>query len=364
MNRRDLLSALPAAALTLGQASAQSEPLRIGIAGLVHGHVSGFLNGAVKRQDCRIVGLADPSMELRSKYAERFNVNQKWTFASTAEMIDRAQPEVVACFGSTFDHAAAVEACAAKKVPVMMEKPLAVSNEHAQRIAKAAASSDIPVIVNYETTWYASHGEIWRLLHDQKAAGAIRRMVVMDGHEGPKEIGVQPEFLDWLSDPVRNGAGALFDFGCYGANLMTWLMDDAKPTAVTAMTKQIKPHIYPKVDDDATILVEYPKAQGVIQASWNWPFSRKDLEVYGETGYAIATGGNKLRVRIGKGSEESRAPEPLPAQDRDSISYLLSVVRGGRKVTGLSSLANNMIVTQILAAARDSARTGRRVEIR
>ena len=121
------------------------------------------------------------------------------------------------------------------------------------------------------------------VMKERRRAATIRKMVAMDGHEGPKEINVGPEFFDWLTDPVRNGAGALFDFGCYGANLMTWLMDNQRPLTVTAMTQRIKPAIYPRVDDEATILVEYPKAQGIIQASWNWPFGRKDLEVYGAT---------------------------------------------------------------------------------
>ena len=169
-------------------------------------------------------------------------------------------------------------------------------------------------MVNYETTWYKSHGEIWKLIHEQKAAGEIRKMVAMDGHQGPKEINVQPEFFAWLTDPVKNGAGALFDFGCYGANLMTWMMDNQRPLAVTAITQTNKPAIYAKVDDEATILVQYPKAQGIIQASWNWPFSRKDFEVYGEKGYAIATGGDGLRVRLpGQRAEETRKPGDLAA---------------------------------------------------
>ena len=94
----------------------------------------------------------------------------------------------------------------------------------------------------------------------------------------------EPEFLSWLTDPKLNGAGALFDFGCYGAGLMTWLMNGEKPLTVTAVTQQIKPEIYPKVDDEATIIITYPKAQAIIQASWNWPFDRKDMEVYGATG--------------------------------------------------------------------------------
>jgi predicted dehydrogenase len=189
-------------------------------------------------------------------------------------------------------------------------------------------------------------------------------MVAMDGHEGPKEINVQPEFLAWLTDPVKNGAGALFDFGCYGANLMTWMLDNQRPISVTALTHTNKPGIYAKVDDEATILVQYPGAQGVIQASWNWPFSRKDFEVYGEKGYAIATGGNGLRVRLPGEKEQVLTPEDLPADQKDSITYLIGVARGKFKPTGLNSLENNVIVTEILEAARESARTGKAVAIK
>jgi predicted dehydrogenase len=244
----------------------------------------------------------------------------------------------------------------------MMEKPLAVSVEHGWAIRDAARHGGIHVIVNYETTWYSSHAALWRALKVDHTAGDIRKIVAMDGHQGPKEIGVGPEFFRWLTDPVLDGGGALFDFGCYGANLMTWLMDNARPLAVSAITQTNKPSIYPRVDDEATILVQYPKAQGIAQASWNWPFGRKDLEVYAERGYAIATGGNSLKVRIGD-AEAARKLDPLPPADRDEVAYLVSIVRGERKPDGLSSLENNLIVTEILEAARESARSGKTVNL-
>src|SRR5207244_855233 len=84
-----------------------------------------------------------------------------------------------------------------------------------------------------------------------------------------------PEFLRWLTDPVLNGGGALTDFGCYGANLFTWLMGNARPVSVLAVTQTLKPTVYPHVDDEATIVVTWPEAVGIIQASWNWPFVRQ-----------------------------------------------------------------------------------------
>jgi predicted dehydrogenase len=339
-------------------------PLRLAIAGLTHGHVEGFLRGIGRRGDVELVGVFDPDPALHRGYAERHRLAASLFSADLGEMLDRAKPEAVAAFTNTYDHAAVVEACARRGIHVMVEKPLAVSLEQARAIRAAAERGGVHVIVNYETTWYRSHGALWKLVKEERFAGEIRKLVALDGHSGPKEIGVQPEFLAWLNDPVKNGAGALFDFGCYGANLMTWLMDGQRPLAVTALVQRFKPQVYPKVDDEATILVEYPRAQGIIEASWNWPFSRKDLEVYGEKGYAHAQGGNRLRVRRpGQREEETVVPGELPADEQGSVSYLTAIVRGRRKPSGLSSLENNLVVTEILEAARESAAQGRRVEL-
>ncbi len=333
------------------------------IAGLVHGHVDGFLRQA-KGRDVEIVGVTDPDPALHRKYAAKYGLAIEIFSTGLEKVLDRTKPEAVASFSNTYEHTEIVEMAAARRIPVMMEKPLAVSMEHARRIEKAARQSGIAVIVNYETTWYRSHGALYQLMKEQAAGGEIRKMVAMDGHQGPKEINTPPEFFSWLTDPAKGGGGALFDFGCYGANLMTWLMDNQRPLSVTAVTQRIKPAIYPNTDDEATILVEYPRAQGIIQGSWNWPFGRKDLEVYAQKAYALATGGNTLRTRLPGAQEEARMPGELPLDERDSISYLTAVARGKIKPAGLSSLENNMIVTEILCAARESARKGQKVALR
>jgi len=352
-----LLSAVP----VCPQSAVTAEPLRLGMAGLVHGHASGFFNRYLKRQDLQLVGIAEPDQAVASKYQQRFGLDRARLFTSVEQMLDRARPQAVVVFTDTFDHLRVVEACAARRIPVMMEKPLAVSLEHARAIERAARNADIPVMVNFETTWYASNRAAWNLIKEQKALGDIRKIVVHDGHPGPKAINVQPEFFAWLTDPVRNGAGALFDFGCYGANLITWLMDGQRPISVTAITQRLQPDVYRNVDDEATILVEYPSAQGIIQASWNWPFDRKDMEIYCRAGQVFALRGDDLRVRMPGRQEDPRKADPIPFPEDDFVNYLAAVVRKEIKPAGLSSIENNMIVTEILDAARRSAAAGRRV---
>jgi predicted dehydrogenase len=237
--------------------------------GLVHGHRVGFIPDLLARKDMRVVGIAEPDGELAQATVTRYAMAGTPLFTSTDKMLEATRPQVVVTLTNTFDHAAVVKACAARGVHVMMEKPLAVSVAHGRAMAEDARRGKIHVLVNYETTWHPANHAVRRLVKEQAAIGEIRKVVVHDGHKGPKEIGAGPEFLGWLTDPKLNGGGALFDFGCYGANLMTWLMDDQRPLSVSAVTQTLKPDVYPRVDDEATIVLSYPRAQAILQASWS-----------------------------------------------------------------------------------------------
>jgi predicted dehydrogenase len=345
--------------------SRKHRPAAVAIVGLVHGHVQGFLDQSLHNPEIEIVGIAEPDRQLALQYAAKYGFDRSLLFSDLEEMLERKHPQAVLVYTNTYDHRRVVEICARHGVHVMMEKPLAVSFDDALAIEKAARLGKIHVLVNYETTWYASNRAAYDLVHEN-ALGKVRKVVVHDGHEGPKEIGVGPEFLAWLTDPKLNGGGALFDFGCYGADLMTWLMDGQRPETVTAVTQHIKPQIYPRVDDEATIILTYPKAQAILQASWNWPFGRKDMEVYGQTGYVITVQRDDIRERLG-GEQDNHevqvAAKPLPAPYDNSLSYLRAVVLEGMKPDGPSSLEINLTVTEILDAARRSAESGKTIRL-
>jgi predicted dehydrogenase len=345
-------------------ASAQSRPaLRVGIVGLVHGHVHGFLDQSRHSPEIEIVGIAEPDQKLLSQAAARNGFGPTQLYTSLEDMLAQTHPQAVLVYTNTYDHRRVVEVCARHGVHVMMEKPLAVSFDDAIAIEKAAREGKIHVLVNYETSWYRSNHAAYDLVHEGDL-GEIRKVVVHDGHKGPKEIGVEPEFLAWLTDPKLDGGGALFDFGCYGADLMTWLMDGQRPLTVTAVTQRIKPQTYPLVDDEATIILTYPKAQAIVQASWNWPFDRKDMEVYGQTAYVITVRRDDIRVRkAGSASEEQIAARPVPPPYDNELSYLRAVILDGAKEDGLSSLETNVTVTEILDAARRSAESGATVHL-
>lgn len=340
-------------------------PVRLAIAGITHDHVGGILRR--NKPDVILVGIYEPNDELAQRYAKRYNFSSSLIYNDLGKMLDAVKPEAVAAFGSINEHLAVVEACAPRGIHVMVEKPLAATWLQALRMDSLAKKYHIQLLTNFETSWYPSTIKAYELVNDSNYIAGIKKVVVHDGHQGPKEIGVSKEFLEWLTDPVQNGGGALIDFGCYGANLMTYLMKGQQPVSVSAVTQHFKPDIYPKVDDEATIIVTYPTAQCIIQASWNWPFGRKDMEVYGTKGYIIASNSNTLHLRVQPDTAEHirKVTTSDVSLYEDPFSYLADVLRNKIKIpeNGLYSLTTNLTVVRILEAAKESAKTGRTIYI-
>jgi len=332
-----------------------------------HDHI-GFILGRVKNTNSgyKLTGIYEPDQNLVQKFSKRYNLDPSLFYDDLEKMLDKVKPEAVLAFGSTFDHLSVVEACAPRGIHVMVEKPLAVNMDHAVKMKSLANINKIHLLTDYETSWYPSTAKACQLVNDSLYVGTLRKVVVHDGHGGPVEIGCSTEFLSWLTDPVLNGGGALTDFGCYGANLMTYLTKGQQPVSVTAVTRQFKPSVYPKVDDDATIIVSYAESECIIQASWNWPFSRKDMEIYGDKGYVMADNNYDMRLKTAKQKNESKrrvTPKDIVIYE-DPFSYFADVIRGRIKMKNFDpySIDNNMIVVSILDAARESAKTGRTVK--
>ena len=97
--------------LSINQTEAQDNPLKIGVAGLNHGHV-GWVFTANKRSDIEIVGIAEPNRELAEHYMKQHGLSMDLVFDSLEEMLEKTKPEAVTGFGTTFAHLEIVQHCA------------------------------------------------------------------------------------------------------------------------------------------------------------------------------------------------------------------------------------------------------------
>lgn len=347
------------------QAAEPKPPVRLAIIGLEHDAVGDFISRARNHRDVQLVGIVESNQTLVTRYARLLSLNSNFFYPSLESLLKRTDAQGAAVFTTTLDHRRVVEACAAHKIDVMLEKPLAIHMDDALAMAAAAKQSGIEVMVDYETSWYASIQTAYTIAHDRHAVGDLRDITVVAGNQGPKEAGCSEAFLNWLTDPGFNGGGALTDFGCYGADLITWFMNGQRPDSVFAVAQHLKPEAYPKVEDEATIIVNYPHAQGIIRASWDLPFDERSLKIYGNTGYVVAPRMDLLRIRLADTAESDlnlparREPDVLT----DDISQFAGVVRGEVKPNGPSSLQVNLVTTEILDAALASIQAKKQIEL-
>jgi predicted dehydrogenase len=346
---------------------AQETPLKLGVAGLTHGHV-GWILSRKSTSDIKMVGIVEPNKNLAKRLSDEFGFSMDIVFDTMDEMIEKVNPDAIAAFGNIKDHLKVIQASAPKGIHVMVEKPLATTLEDAKEIALLAKNHNIHVLTNYETSWYETNVKANNLLENGEI-GELKKVIIRDGHKGPKKIGVSEEFFEWLTDPELNGGGAITDFGCYGANLMTWLTKGEKPMSVTAVTQQLQPENNPNVDDDATIILTYDTKMAILEPSWNWPIGRKDMELYGTKGAIYSDNPTQLRLRLSKGysdfTEETFLLGDRQEPYNDPFSVFADVIKGDLILEPFNvySLENNMITMEILQAAINSSKTGTTIKL-
>jgi len=336
--------------------SAQQK-LKVVVAGLSHDHVNPILD-KYKSGQIEIIGIAETSLPLCEKKKKAYQLPDSIFFKDLKTALQSKHPDLVMVYEAPAEHLSVVEICMPLHIPVMIEKPLAFTNEDAARIKFLSEKFKTKVYTNFPSIWYSSFIEF---LKRSNEAGTINKMVMRGGHRGPIEVGCSKDFLNWLTDSLKNGGGALVDFGCYGAAIMTELMHGEIPLSVYASVKHLKPEMYPKVDDAATIILEYKNATGIVEASWNFPYTIMDAEVYGTDGYLHASQFNTPQLQVKKdsisGDEKIATPEY-----NDAVGYLTAVLKNGAPDNNeLLSLDRNLIIVRILDAARKSAREGRKI---
>ncbi len=327
----------------------QPRRLPLGVIGMSHGHVENVLAHAAGGRDVEVVGVWEPDRGLFARMAAKYGLPDDLWFSSLDEMLDRTNPTAASVMTAIDAHPAAVEACARRGAHVLLEKPLAINAGDAAQIAALAARGNVHVLTNYETSWYPSVRTAAAWLAAGRI-GRLRRMVFRHGHRGPRAIGCGPEFVAWLTDSGRGG-GALLDFGCYGAILATWLMGGLAPNRVTATRATLRPQEHGTVEDDATITLAYAGVTAVIQASWNWPYDCKEMDLFGEDGSLNAGRGNELTIRRPGEPPRRVTCDPMPPELANEWAWLSHFLTKGGEVDPLASLAHNLTAMEILDAA-------------
>jgi predicted dehydrogenase len=336
-----------------------AQDYKIAVVGMVHSHVWGHLNDMIKgNTPAKLVAISEPKEDLVAE-AKKMGADDSLFIADYKKMLDEKKPNIVWAFVENNRHLEIVEACAPRKINVIFEKPLASTYKDAAKIRDLARKNGIQVMVNYQMAWWPANYTA-KAEADAGAIGQVWRLRGIVGHGGPGSEGVRNKyFFEWLTDPVKNGAGALMDFGCYNALWSLWYL--GRPESVYATANHLRPQTFPKVEDTSTMVLHYKNGVGMFEGSWDLPRSYQDLEVLGLKGSLYMQNG---KVELRKGREtQNVAIEPLPANRSKPVAYMVDTLKSGKQIEGLTAMDINVDVIEIIDAAKESIRTGREVKL-
>jgi predicted dehydrogenase len=317
-----------------------SRRFRVGIVGFGHMHVNNVAalfaqHPRVDMAACADTTPAHPEMRVASYTREwnRHNVVAKcgvkkdwgkdWKAMLGAEKLD-----IVVCCTENSHHLEVVEAGAAVGAVVCVEKPMAVSLEHALRMVRATRAADTTMIVNWPMTWSPAV----RLAKELVAAGEIGRVLeikLREGHTGPLGPGAAHAGVDETAAPMSGaeraatwwhqaaeGGGAMLDFCSFGGMICRWFLDEV---AVAAIGMKVNlDSQWADADDNGAILLRFRGAIGLLEASWT-TFDHGvpcGPIVYGTSGTLVVDsqqGRHVVRIERGHGRSRVVEPNPLPA---------------------------------------------------
>ena len=336
---------------------------RLAIVGLDHDHVWGLLKIIANEPDAELVAIADLHTELVEKAKATAPAGVKF-FSDYIQMLDEVKPDAVIVTTANNRHLEILKACAQRKIHFFTEKPMAASGADARAMERLAREAGVKLMVNYWNAWGEATQEAVRRIQAGEI-GNVQKIIVQFGHEGPKEIGTSKYFADWLYDPAKNGAGALMDFGCYGAD---WAMVlKGRPKRVYATSLKLKTEQHNAVEDDATVLLQYPDATAILMPSWDWSYGKGQAEIFGSKGSFLVRG-DGLLFQPAKGETSVQNPDgkaietqPAPPEKRNGVAYFLSCIRNNKPIEGPVSAGINVGVNEIIDAAKESIRSNRAV---
>lgn len=333
--------------------------IRLGVIGLSHDHVWDNLPLAIEHDGLEVVAVADHDESLRDRAQQLTDCE---AYQDPTDLLDRGEIDGLYLFGSNAESARWGIQAAQRKLPMLIEKPLAARHRDADLLLAAAHNHRVPIVVNWPFAWWPQLQHAL-LLAAEGAIGDVWQVKYRAAHAGPQELGCSEHFCNWLFDPQLNGGGALVDYCCYGCLLARVVM--GMPSRVTAVVGR-----YQKqgivVEDNAMIVMEYPHGMATAEGSWTQigKLTAYSTVFYGTSGTLLVEPRDGGRLLLADESSPEGRPvdvPPLPDWASNSARHFHHCVSTGSPPIPLCDPANARDVQHLLAAGLKSANRGQSV---
>jgi predicted dehydrogenase len=221
LNRRAFLKAAtvltmtglpPTLTLQAQAAKPLPETIRVGVIGL-DGHYGEITDAAKHLPNIRITAIAEIKPDLRRQVTRNTLLGRATLYEDYRKLLDQERLDLVAVCGENGVRASVIQACAEQRLPIVAEKPLALSLSELEAVKQAVATHRVPL-----TMLLTMRGEShYQAIRNIIASGQIGAVVAIDAQKSYK-LGTRP---DWMKHH-RSYGGTIPFIGIHMVDLMRW----------------------------------------------------------------------------------------------------------------------------------------------
>jgi predicted dehydrogenase len=333
--------------------------MRIAFAGA--GYIINIHARAARAQkDVELVAVVEKYTEKATLFAQKFGIKNH--YESVGQMLKSGGADALVIGTPNYLHAPQAIAALKAGIPVLVEKPMAMSTRQAEKMMEASARSGAALMVAH--CWRFDEEVLWLKQKSNKLGRIIRtKGYGVHAHWGPGGWFTQKEFA---------GGGALADMGIHALDTARFLLGDPKPVSVYAKIGTYYTDF--DVDDTGVILVEWDNgAISYFESGWWQPHTdgpEAATQIYGIRGFGqlfptqleLPNSRTQKIEPIKSGFEFPRKEHCTQSMYDRQMAYFIDCIRTNKTPVpgGLEGLTN----MEVVEAAYKSSRTGRVVPIK
>ncbi len=318
----------------------------VGVFGEVH------LRSLLTLEDVSVEAICDIDKKRLAEVAKRYSIDN--SYSNLDSMLDDQNLDGVVIATPDHLHLQPVKKVAAKKIPILLEKPLATTLEDANGIVNIVEETGVRVLMGFIMRWVPEINHL--------------RQAIQDGRLG-KITNVYTRRITRQASANRfKGRCTINEYlAVHDLDLMLWLLGSDLKTIYTIKGDFVVAEKYGTPDFYWNILRWSNGAVGVIHVAWDEQQTHLSSHKYvGENEFIIK--GTKGSARLSRPSENLRyylsdkyETVDLTPYHLDELKFFIDCIRGDVEIS--PNVYDGLAVVKIIHAAENSVREGKPVKV-
>lgn len=229
--------------------------------------------------DAIVTAVYTRKAEKAKAFADKYHIPEWYDDVDT--LLKKADCDVIDICLPNYLHAEATLKAAAAGKHIIIEKPLSVTLEEADKMIAACKKAGVKLMYAEELCFAPKYERV-RHMVKEGAIGEIYMLKQAEKHSGPHS--------DWFYDVNLAGGGVLMDMGCHGIGWFRWMLNNSKAVSVYATMNTVLHKARTKGEDNSVVIIEFENGIiGVVENSWAKHGGMDDRsEVHGTGGVVYA----------------------------------------------------------------------------